>query len=386
MDFSIAHFIRVDTFDLLLDCELENLVYNYNKSLNKWRSVEMKKAWIVLVAFVLFGLVACGKDSQNSTQKEEKLRLTIYAGLQEDHAILAAKEFEKATGVRTEMVRMSGGEIFARIKAERENPSASIWYGGGALTFMAAANEGLLEPYISPEAVNIDDQFKAHDGSWTGIYKGVLGIEGNKKWLEENGLELPTSWDELLRKEFRNNIVIAHPASSSTAYNFLATILQLKGEEEGFNYLQRFNGQVRQYTKSGSAPGRMAGMGEAPIAIGFLHDAIKYQKEGYKDLTFTTPIDGTGYEIGAVAIIKGGPDQKAAQMFIDWCLSKEAQELGKTVGSFQFLTNNLAEPPEEALFLKDAELIDYDFQWAADNRELFLEKFIELTKTTPPTE
>jgi iron(III) transport system substrate-binding protein len=359
----------------------------------------MKKllSLLVMMALVL-SLAACGSDTETedasgSTEtsgeaKEEKkdLKLTVYAGLQEDHAALAVKEFEKATGVKTEMVRMSGGEIFARIKAEKDNPSASVWYGGGALTFMAADNEGLLEEYISPQTENIDPMFKDPEGAWTGIYTGILGIEGNKKWLEENGLELPTTWDELLQPEFEGNIVIAHPASSSTAYNFLATILQLKGEDEGFEYLQKFNEQVRQYTKSGSAPGRMAGLGEAPIAIGFLHDAIKYQEEGYEDLIFTAPEDGTGFEIGAVAIIKDGPDQEAAQMFVDWCLSKEAQELGKTVGSFQFLTNNLAEPPEQAKKLKDANLINYKFQWAADNRETFLEKFIELTKSEPPTE
>ncbi len=103
-------------------------------------------------------------------------------------------------------------------------------------------------------------------------------------------------------------------------------------------------------------------------------------------MIFTAPEDGTGYEIGAVGIIKGGPDQEAARMFVDWSLSKEAQELGKTVGSFQFLTNNTAEPPEQAKSLKGANLIDYKFQWAADNREEFLEKFIELTKSEPPTE
>jgi len=362
-----------------------------------------------LVVALIFSLTACGSEEagedqgattsgeteqteettneqdQEMTEKKD-LKLTVYAGLQEDHAALAVKEFEKATGVKTEMVRMSGGEIFARIKAEKDNPSASIWYGGGALTFMAADNEGLLEEYISPESENIDDQFKDAEGAWTGIYTGILGIEGNQAWLEDNNLELPTTWDELLKPEFKGNIVIAHPASSSTAYNFLATILQLKGEEEGFAYLQKFNEQVRQYTKSGSAPGRMAGLGEAPIAIGFLHDAIKYQEEGYKDLIFTAPEDGTGYEIGAVGIIKGGPDQEAARMFVDWSLSKEAQELGKTVGSFQFLTNNTAEPPEQAKSLKGANLIDYKFQWAADNREEFLEKFIELTKSEPPTE
>lgn len=55
---------------------------------------------------------------------------------------------------------MFGGEIFARIKAEKENPQASIWYGGGSLTFIEADNEGLLEHYISPEAKVIPAQFK----------------------------------------------------------------------------------------------------------------------------------------------------------------------------------------------------------------------------------
>ncbi len=348
----------------------------------------MKKILSLILTLVLvLSLVSCGSGEKSGEKGGEKkdLKLTIYAGMQEDHANLAAKEFEKATGVKTEMIRMSGGEIFARIKAEKDNPSASVWYGGGALTFMAADKEGLLEDYVSPEAANIPDRFKEKDGAWTGIYSGYLGIEGNKKWLDEHNLELPTTWDDLLKPEFKGNIAIAHPGSSSTAYNFLATIVQLKGEEEGFKYLQKFNEQVRQYTKSGSAPGRMAGLGEVPVAIGFLHDAIKYQEEGYEDLIFTAPSDGTGYEIGAVAIIKNGPDQEAAKMFVDWALSKKAQELGKTVGSFQFLTNKDAEPPKQAMTLKDTKLIDYDFQWAADNREQFLQKFIELTKTEPPT-
>lgn len=345
----------------------------------------MKRFFVLLIVVsLMFSLVGCNQSEADESSDE--MTLTVYAGMQEDHALLAVQEFEKATGIKTEMVRMSGGEIFSRIKAEKENPSASVWYGGGALTFMAADNEGLLENYVSPEAENISDQLKDEEGAWTGIYVGYLGIEGNKKWLEDNGYELPTTWDDLLKPEFEGTIVTAHPGSSSTAYNFLATILQVKGEEEGFEYLQKFNKQVRQYTKSGSAPGRMVGMGEAPIALGYIHDAIKYQEEGYKDLIFTAPVEGTGYEIGAVAIIKGGPDQEAAKKFVDWSLTKKAQELGKTVGSFQFLTNKDAIPPEQAISIKDTKLIDYKFQWAADNRSEFLERFNDLTKTTPPTE
>jgi len=345
----------------------------------------MKRFFVLLIVVsLMLSLVGCSQGDSN--EASDDMTLTVYAGMQEDHALLAVQEFEKATGIKTEMVRMSGGEIFSRIKAEKDNPSASVWYGGGALTFMAADNEGLLEHYVSPEAANISDQLKDENGAWTGIYVGYLGIEGNKKWLEDNGYELPNTWDDLLRPEFEGSIVTAHPGSSSTAYNFLATILQVKGEEEGFEYLQKFNKQVRQYTKSGSAPGRMVGMGEAPLALGYIHDAIKYQEEGYKDLIFTAPVEGTGFEIGAVAIIKGGPDQEAAKKFVDWSLTKEAQELGKTVGSFQFLTNKDAMPPEQAVAIKDTKLIDYKFQWAADHRSEFLERFNNLTKTTPPTE
>jgi len=317
--------------------------------------------------------------------KVKKETLTIYAGLMEDHALKAIKLFEKETGIKTSMVRMSGGEIFARIRAEKENPIADVWYGGGSLTFIAADQENLLEYYKSPMRSEIGENFKDDNGAWTGIYSGYLGIEGNAKWLEEKGLELPQTWDELLKPEFKNSIVVAHPGSSSTAYNFLATIIQLKGEDAGMEYLKKFNQQVRQYTKSGSAPGRMVGLGEAPIALGFLHDAIKYQKEGYKDIIFTTPKDGTGYEIGAVGIIKNCKNLTSAQKFVDWALSKEAQEMGKTVGSYQFLTNKNAIPPEEALQLKGAKLIDYDIEWAGENRKRLIKKFSKETRSTAPT-
>lgn len=257
----------------------------------------------------------------------------------EEHAALVTSEFEKATGIETNFVRMSGGEILARIKAEKENPNASIWYGGGSLTFIEADNLGLLEHYKSPTAEVIPSQFKDPDGAWTGIYSGYLGFVADQEWLDEKGIPMPRVWDDLLDPRFKGEIVFAHPASSSTAYNVLTTILQLKGEEAGWDYLLKLNENVRQYTKSGSAGGRMIQLHEVGVTIGYLHDAIAFKREGYNHMSFTAPADGTGYEIGAVAIIKGAKELDAAKKFVDWCLTPEAQELGQTVGALQFLTN-----------------------------------------------
>jgi iron(III) transport system substrate-binding protein len=344
----------------------------------------MKTGFLGLLLVVIL-IVSSGGFLLASGQEEDTLSLTIYAGMLEEHAALAAREFEKATGVKTSFVRMSGGEILARIRAEKENPQASVWYGGGSLTFIEADKLGLLEHYISPNAAVISDQLKDPNGSWTGIYSGYLGFEADQEWLDQVGAPMPQTWDDLLDPIYKGEIVFAHPGSSSTAYNVLVTILQLKGEEAGWDYLQRLNENVRQYTKSGSGGGRMIQLHEIGISIGYMHDAIAFKREGYSHITFTTPKEGTGYEIGAVAVIKNSPDMEAAKMFIDWSLTPEAQELGQTVNALQFLTNPNATPPVEVLQLKDTVLIDQDDIWAGNNRSAFLEKFNMLTKTTPPT-
>ena len=312
--------------------------------------------------------------------------LLIYAGVLEEFAIETTKQFEKETGIKTQFVRMSSGETLARIKAEKNNMTASVWFGGPVDAYVAANADGLLEPYISPEAANIPDRFKDSTGLWTGAYVGYLGFVGNKALLKEIGIEMPTSWEGLLDPKLKGEIVTAHPGSSGTAFTMLATIVQLMGEEKGLEYLTKLNGQVKQYTKSGTAPGRMVGMGDYAIGITFLHDAIKYRKEGYSDIILSAPSEGTGFEIGGVALLKNSPNQEAAKKFIDWVLSKKGQEIGQTVGSFQFLTNNTANPPEDAKEIANTKLIDYNFDWAGKNRNDLLEKFNNATKTTPPTE
>ena len=341
----------------------------------------MKK--ILFGLAIVLGIVSCGGGGAKTTEKKEQ-KLVFYAGLQEDHAALIAQEFEKETGIKTEFVRLSSGETLARLKAEKDNMTASVWYGGPVDGIVAANEEGLIEAYVSPEAVNIKDGYKDDKGIWTGIYTGYLGFVGNQKALQEKGLKMPASWEELLKPEYKGEIVVAHPGSSGTAYTMLATLVQLMGEDEAFTYLKKLNGQIRQYTKSGTAPGRMVGSGEATVGITFLHDGVKYQKEGYTDIILSAPSEGTGYEIGGVALLKNGPDQEAAKKFIDWVLTKKIQEMGQTVGSYQFLTNKNAIDPKEVDLVKGAKLIKYDFSWAGKNKKALVERFTLETNAKAP--
>ncbi|WP_171011437.1 ABC transporter substrate-binding protein [Haloimpatiens lingqiaonensis] len=339
-----------------------------------------KRLLALTLGMIMLGstLVGCGK-SETAKKGDKQLSLTIYAGLMEDHANAVAKEFEKESGVKTTVIRLSGGEALKRIDAEKQNPKASVWYGGPADTFVAAKEQGLLEKYESPTAKEIPDQFKDKDGYWTGIYNGYLGFVCNSKLLKEKNAQVPKSWEDLLKPEYKGQIVVANPASSGTAYAMIATLVQLMGEEKAMDYAKKLDGQIRQYPKTGSAPAQMAGTGEAMVGICFLHDGIKYQKQGYSDIVLSAPSEGTGYEVGAVSILKNAPDMEAAKKFVDWCLKKEVQEMGQNYGSFQFLTNKNAQPPKEAEQLKDTKLIDYDMEFAGKNRKKLVDEWHKLT-------
>jgi len=344
--------------------------------------LKIRKSFAFIVLLLVFAFVtACGSGESDSSDSEssqsESNKLSIYTAFPEQEVITYIQEFEKETGIEVEFVRLSAGETLARLKAEKSNPQAAVWFGGPSDTFVAAVNDEIIDPY-QPENINeLPEQFLDLEEHWTPIYVGALGFATNQEWLEEKGIDAPKSWEDLLKSEFENEITMAHPSSSGTAYTVYATIVQLLDDEEAaIDYLRELDKNMRQYTKSGSAPAQQAGLGETGIGISFAHDILAPKHEGYPiELTF--PEDGTGYEVGAVALIKNGPSDQSenAKKFIDWSISKEAQDLYTASDSFRLPINPESDIPEGATQLTDLEVIDYDAVWAGENRDRLLERF-----------
>ncbi len=324
--------------------------------------------------------------------------LTVLCTPQEDWCVAMTQAFEEETGIDTNYVRLSSGEALARVRASQDNPEFSIWWGGPADAFIAGSEEGLLEQYESPNAEDIPVGYKDADSYWTGVYVGALGFCSNLEILEELGVEPPTSWEDLLAPELSGNVAMAHPATSGTAFTAFWTVVTLKAneleaEEEGtgydedgvpteaaldnaFEYFAALHQNILQYTRSGAAPGTMAGQGEVAVAIIFSHDCTKLQVEGFQDIVTTTfPEEGTGYEIGGMAILAGAPELEAAQMWYDWALTPEAQEIGQTVNSLQLPTNPDAAVSDLSVVLADVNVIEYNFQAAGANRTALVERF-----------
>ena len=180
------------------------------------------------------------------------------------------------------------------------------------------------------------------------------------------------------------NVAVAHPASSGTAYTtFYTQVLRLGSEDAALDYMGQLHQNILQYTKSGSAPGGMAGRGEIATAIIFSHDCIKNYEEGFTDLVVTFPSEGTGYEIGAVALVAGAQNPENAKKWIDWSLQADTQEIGPTVGSFQLPTNPDAAVSDLSVGLDQVNLIDYDFDAAGAARTELTQRFEDEVAAEP---
>ncbi|MBP9040738.1 MAG: ABC transporter substrate-binding protein [Anaerolineaceae bacterium] len=302
--------------------------------------------------------------------------LNVLCTPQEEWCQGMKQEFEAKYGITVNYVRMSAGEALARIEAEKDAPTFDIWWGGPIDSFVAAKEKGLLEAYDSPNYVNLRDPelMKDPDNQWVGVYIGTLGFATNKEWLAAHPeAKAPTSWDDLLKPEFTGQVMVAHPSTSGTSYTALATILQIRGEEAGWEYIKQYAGQISQFTKSGAAPAKFVCQGEAAVAIVFSHDIVNEIENNQCPLELTFPAEGTGYEIGGMAILKGAKNIQAAKLWYDWELTPEGQSLGPKYHAYQAPTINGVELSHPELL--EVNLIDYDFQWAGQNKTAFVDKF-----------
>ena len=303
--------------------------------------------------------------------------LHLYTALDTNEAKIYIRSFEAETGIEVRWVRLSAGEVLVRIRSERANPQVALWFGGPSPEFIVAKREGLLTPYaprinFEPPPGTFD---KAH--YWTGFYFGAIGFASNTEILERKGIEPPTSWSDLLKPQLKGEISVAYAYTSGTANTLLAAIVQMMGEEAGFDYIARLDRNVHHYNRSGSACVTQVGFGEVAVGIAFSHDIVKKGPAKGYPVVLSFPKEGTGFEIGAMALIKGGPNQIAAQRFMDWALSVRAQNLMQKW--FRTPLNPKAEVAQGAVTADNVKLIEFDSIWAAEHRQRLVERWREVT-------
>lgn len=304
--------------------------------------------------------------------------LNVYSIWPENWARPMFQEFEAATGIKVNFLRFSSGEALARVIAEKNNPRVDVLFGGPVETFAAGIKEGVFEPYVPPSAAKLPPRFKAADGTWTAIADDPLVFMTNNKFLADNKLKPPTSWEDLTLPAYKGQLQMADARTSGTAVTRIFSVLEVnnRDEDKTFAFLKRMRPSIQQYTKSGGGGTLPVGLGQAGGGIFFIVDALDTKAKGY-DVSISFPKEGIGTAAEAIALIKGGKNPAAGKKLIDWATSPAMQSLyAKHKINFVPAHPEVKTEASLAEVLKGAKIFAIDADYAGANRKRIVDRWI----------
>lgn len=274
--------------------------------------------------------------------------------------------------IKVEVVAAGTGELLQRIKAESERPIADVLWGGGADSL--AAFKDFFEPYVCANDEFIGAAFKDPNGYWIGESPLPMVIFYNKEFVSDE--EAPKTWQDLLDPKWKGHIAYASPAKSGSAFTQLCNMIFANGGPEGggWDYVKEFyanlDGKVQD--SSGNCH-KLVKTGEYWIGVTIEKSAVLYA--GDETVGFTYPQGDSAVPDG-VALVKNAPNPDNAKLFIDYVTGIECQKAQNLDWKRRPVRSDLA--PEGLVELSEINLCDYDFDWAANNKEMIIEQWQDI--------
>jgi iron(III) transport system substrate-binding protein len=316
-------------------------------------------------------------DAQGEKKPEDYSgTVVVYSPHDADPLNAGVNQFmEKYPNVKVEVVAAGTGELCNRIAAESANPIADVLWGGGADSL--AAFKEYFQPYVCANDEFIGEAYKDPDDLWIGESPLPMVIFYNKELIEKDGLTIPESWEDLTNPEWKGKIAYCLPSKSGSAYTQLCTmVLGHGGKEDGWAFIEKLyeNLDGKMVDSSGKCH-KMVADGEFYVGLTLEKAAVQYAEDD--TVGFVYPKDGTSAVPDGVALVKGCPNEENAKLFIDFVTSKECQTEQSQTWGRRPVRNDL-EVGEGMAKLEDIPLVDYDFDWAANEKEAIIERFNEI--------
>jgi iron(III) transport system substrate-binding protein len=302
--------------------------------------------------------------------------LLVYTALEDDEIPRYLSVFKKEyPNINVKIVRDSTGIVTAKLLAEKDNPQADVVWGTAATSLMLCDQAGMVQPYAPKGLEKVVPKMRDANNPphWVGIKAWMTGFCVNTIEVEAMKLPVPKSFEDLTDKVYQGQLVMPNPASSGTGFLTVSAILQMKGEKDGWAYLDRLHQNIARYTHSGSKPCKLAGSGEYPIGVSFAYRGFMQKQKG-EPVETVFPAEGSGWDVEANCLIKKPQIKEAAKVFLDWAISEPVMKEYAQVYPVTAYPTGVPIPegfPENP----EKQLTDNDFNWAAKNRTRILEEW-----------
>ena len=355
----------------------------------------MKKYLALLLALAMvFALCACGGSAapaetaapesaapaeETPAEPTEKApedytgNLVVYSPHDADPLNAGVEMFRQAyPNINVEVIAAGTGELCQRVVAESANPQGDVLWGGGADTL--AAYTDYFAPYVCANDDVIDEAYKDANDLWIGESPLPMVFIYNKTLIDE--ADVPTTWEGLCDESLKGKIAYASPAKSGSAYTQLCTMLFSQPTlDEGWALVEKFianlDGKIQD--SSGNCH-KLVASGEYTLGVTIEKSAVLYNDN--PDIGYVYPEKNSAVPDG-VALIKNCPNEENAKLFIDFVTGLECQTAQNADWARRPVRSDLT--PVGLCELSELDLGDYDFAYAATEKESIVEKWNDLT-------
>jgi iron(III) transport system substrate-binding protein len=267
-------------------------------------------------------LVACRNDNRTP--------LVLYSPHGRDQLELLEHDFERRRpDIDVRWLDMGSQEILDRLRFERVNPQADVWFGGPSTIFDRGIRDSVLQPYRPAWADHLAEKSESRTGFYYPVYRTPAVIAYNNRAVSP--ADAPQDWDDVLAPRWKDKIIIRDPMASGTMRAIWGLIMVRSLRETGdttkaVSWLRRLDGQTKTYTISPALLYEKLARQEGLVSLWDLQDILISRAKGMP-LGYAFPKSGTVVIDDAIGLVRGSRHPAAARAFIDYVGSKEAQLL-----------------------------------------------------------
>ena len=269
----------------------------------------MKKKLLFITLISTLLLTGCGSN---------KDRVVIYSSMEEErNQALKEQIKDEFKDIDVVVQSIGTGNSAAKIKSEGTKVEADI-----VIDLETAHMENLKDNFadlsdfdssIYLDGVNNSTKYF----TWV---KNSMNLIIDNKYFKEHNLDIPKTYDDLLKREYKDLIAMPDAKTSGTGYSFFLNVVNIKGEDNAVEYFKKLKENMREFTTSGSGPTNLLKQGEIAIAMGMTAQGVAAINEGH-DFSIVTLETGAPYNTTSCGIIKGREENENVKKVFEFLVN-----------------------------------------------------------------
>ncbi|MCK5001120.1 MAG: extracellular solute-binding protein [Anaerohalosphaera sp.] len=280
--------------------------------------------WYAVLGGVLFGLSSCKSKESPAGQ------VVVYCSVDQAVAEPIFARFEEQSGIkvlaRFDIEASKTVGLVQKIRAEKSQPAADVFWSSEIFYTIRLGQEGLLEPFDNEDFANWPGTFVDKKKLWHafGLRARVIAYNTEKVSAED----APASLEEILDVKWKGRVVMARPSFGTTGGD-VASWFTHYGSERAVEILHGLKENEIRIVSGNSTAVRMVASGQVDVCFTDTDDVYAGKRNGWPVEMKILDQAGAGTLSipNTAAIVKGSPNRENAEAMMSFLLGGDAEEM-----------------------------------------------------------